>query len=180
MPQQKPEALLPLTPEQQTLIEENIRLAVWYSRRLSGALGLRGWLRQEVYSACLDGLFRAAQGWDPQKSKFSPYAYRWMSNHAARILQFWQNRPVPLSQICARDGRPLEPAAPQAPEPREKPRIPLGHLCPRWQEVLELRFVKGLKHREIAEILGLKTPQASSEIQRKALARLREVMEEKA
>lgn len=68
-----------LTPAQQRLVEDNIRLAYRYvGRNLSYCLACcRGDL-DEAHSRALHGLCEAARRYDPSRARFSTYAYMWI------------------------------------------------------------------------------------------------------
>ena len=64
--------MIPLSPEQQKLVEDNIRLAFKFSKRFPPPLGLN---HDEWQAECMVFLFHAARRYKPGKSQFSTYAW---------------------------------------------------------------------------------------------------------
>lgn len=65
-------ATVPLTPEQQKLVADNLRLVTWYLKRF--APKLYGERRESAADALVLGLCRAAQEYDPSRASFTTFA----------------------------------------------------------------------------------------------------------
>lgn len=71
-----------LTPEQQQLAEDNIKLAYFAANKFSKTFT---WIElEEIQSACLLGLTKSAQTYNPERSKFSTYAMTVMYRQVQR------------------------------------------------------------------------------------------------
>lgn len=131
--------------------------------------GADEWQDDTVYDAALDGLIRAARGYDPARAKFSTYAFYGIGSGVA-------------SGRAARRKEKVTARVPEraAPEPHEPPVFgplfwSLRRLTPGQKRVIELRFREGLTQKETGDRLGL-TRHAVYEREAGALRKLRPVV----
>ena len=84
----KPEPIIPLTKEQQKLVEENIGLIAGYANLHKLDLSnnrLYGF--EDLYGALATGLCKAVSTYDPNKGALSSYAYKAMDYEILAIIQ---------------------------------------------------------------------------------------------
>lgn len=180
---------LPLTPCQQSLVEDNVRLAYYWSHRLVHRLTDAD--REEADAAAVGGLVRAAQLFDPARGfKFTTYAtpwviqgvQRWASGERRHREKKGGRKVFHLPQVDLGDDAledQFEPACPRR-DPREEAD---GRDCwekvlallgrdRRSKEILRLRFVEGLQLREVGRRLKL-SHERVRQLQERALETLR-------
>jgi len=81
---------MPLTPEQQQMVEDNIKLAYFALNKYKGGFA---WVEQDdLMSTCFLGLTKAAKGYDPDKSKFSTYAM--VTIYGTIVREFIPRKPI--------------------------------------------------------------------------------------
>jgi len=94
---------MPLTPEQSRMVEENIKLAYYALHKYCSHFS--DLVREDIISACFVGLVKAAQGFDPEKGKFSTYAMQAMYRQI--IMEFCRGRkqvePIYLEEIINKE-----------------------------------------------------------------------------
>lgn len=66
----------PLSEEQQKLVADNVPLAVYWTTKIVGTWA-QFWEKRDAESAAMEGLVRAAQLFQPGRSKFGTYASWW-------------------------------------------------------------------------------------------------------
>ena len=86
---------VPLTSEQCSLVERNLRLAYRFANDYTRSHRVR--YRDDIVSAALEGLTLAAKKYDPARAKFSTYAKWWMRArvHHAVVKSFVVHIPAP-------------------------------------------------------------------------------------
>jgi RNA polymerase sigma-70 factor (ECF subfamily) len=146
-----------------------------YLYRRLGDAALAEDLTGEVFLRVLQAI-RAGRAW---QTSFRAWLYRIAHN---LVVDHYRRRPpappVPVDEDLASDGRDNPAAIVQDAIEHERIRAALDRLTPEQQEVLALRFGQGLKTRQVAQAIG-KTPGAVEGLQRRALASLRRILNER-
>lgn len=162
-----------LTPEQQRLVEENLRLAYSHARnnRAPAGMDYEEWEAECLWRLCLAaGTFDPSLGW-----KFSTYAIRcfqsgWIAvnTHQTRECRDWRR----MSNLGERDTWAVDPKPLLDPlgQVREQLRGLLALLSEKEREVLQGR-ANGLILGDIGAKLGV-TRERVRQIQAMALAKL--------
>lgn len=173
----KPQRLIPLTPEQQALVIANVPLAHYWWKRLAADCA-------EAREAAVDGLIRAAQGYDPARSaRFTTYASLWIRAAMQDLHRKEARRvhAVPFSTIEAGnpEGRPLAVLAPPDPDPFAGEILELARcvLPEREGQVIRLHYAEGWTNVKIGRLLGV-SKERVRQIRHEALARLRQYLKE--
>lgn len=176
----------PLTTDQQKLAADNVRLAYKFASKNP----VHGLDFEEVVSICLMGLVRAARLFNPNRARFSTFAYKCMRSAICADIkaQTYDNRIInKLATPFAtnRFGRLIEPADPKsdsdAAESNEAAfslRLAMERLEDRDAMVLRWRFFDGLTLSQVGEKLGI-TRERVRQIQVEALTELRRILDKK-
>lgn len=129
-------------------------------------------LTAEVFLRAIEGLPNYEAGETP----FVAWLYRIAQARVAdHFRQKQRARTTDLQENWSSDEDPL-PARVEQSFRQQKLREAISQLTPDQQQVILLKFVEGLKNREIAKILG-KTEGAVKSLQRRALNALQRLME---
>ena len=78
-----------LTPEQQQLVEDNINFAYYMAQKLHRKVYME---YEELISACLEGLVKAARDYDPGKSNFTTFAHIAITHTALNQDRVWRKK----------------------------------------------------------------------------------------
>jgi len=78
-----------LTPEQRQLVEDNINFAYYMAQKLHRKVYME---YEELVSACLEGLVKAARDYDPDKSKFTTFATIAITHAALNQDRVWRKK----------------------------------------------------------------------------------------
>ena len=147
----------PLTPAQAKLVADNIGLCYAMLRQYSSIPADR-W-DEVIAEAALPGLIGAARRFDPAKGKFATLACHAIIHH---IHTTWRRQMTHSNRwhqwAEAEKGGPAELV--QATKEGENPtaaddlKVLLACLPAKMRMVVELKYLSGLQHREIAELMG--------------------------
>lgn len=185
MPSPRP-SLAPLTADQQTLVSENLGLAYHWA----GSFASDG---EADRDAAVNGLIRAAQGFDPERGyKFSTYATYCIRSALHDALRQRMSERAHAAMLFS-DLDCLHPHPKEAetidwlaelgvcdPEPVDLSGLfaaARSLLNSRWWQVLRLRYLEGLSLRETGKRLTL-SKERVRQIEKDALEKLREHLQE--
>jgi RNA polymerase sigma factor (sigma-70 family) len=166
----------PLTDAQSRIVAENYPLALFHASRMTR---LSPWRLEGARDAAIDGLINAARRFDPSRNRpFGAFAGICIYHE---ILAFfnkegrkkrgsgWIEVQLDIDGLASRrDPNPFEFG-------REFESLVAG-LEARDRDVLRMRYARGMKLESIGDRLGL-TRQRVNQIQKRALRRLRQILE---
>ena len=140
--------------------------------RLTGDAALAEDLAQEAFVKA----FRNLQTFDPAR-RLSSWLLRIAHNAGIDALRRQRLKTVSI-ETAAPDDQPLDPAAPDLPDPLERQALAsalqsaMGRLTPEQRTAMSLRYDEGLAFAEIGQVLGVPEATARSHVHRarKALA----------
>ncbi len=194
----------PLTPAEAELVEENRRLAWWTANRVHRSATRTHptysseALFEDLLDATLIGLTYAAKTYNPDIGRFSTYAVEVMRGECRRFLQRNQVKLPPphlsfvsLQEPVASDSATSDSysefvADPNAVSPEEhavRSALPamldtfISKLPEKDAEVIRRRFMGGENLDAVGAAIG-RTRQRAHQIERRALLRLREYMQQ--
>ena len=179
---------VPLTSEQRSLVERNLRLAYRFANDYTRRHRVR--YRDDIVSAALEGLTIAAKKYDPARAKFSTYARWWMRArvHHAVVKSFVVHIPAPAFAVGSKfaDFRDRAASCGEVTDqiPARADRLEdlgevldaLEALPGRSRYVLEQIFVAGRTYAEVGAELKISQTRAG-QIARAAIERLRAIFE---
>lgn len=140
--------------------------------RLTGDTGLAEDLAQETFVKA----FRSLGAFDTAR-RLSSWLLRIAHNTGIDALRRQRLKTVPI-ETAASDDRPLDPPAPEEPDPLERQALAgaldaaMYQLTPAQRAAISLRYDQGLSFADIGQVLGMPEPTARSHVHRarKALA----------
>jgi RNA polymerase sigma-70 factor (ECF subfamily) len=134
--------------------------------RLTGDGGLAEDLAQEAFVKA----FRNLHTFDPAR-RFSSWLLRIAHNTGIDALRRQRLKTVPI-ETAAADDQPLDPAAPELPDPLERQALAaalqsaMQHLSPDQRTAVSLRYDEGLSFADIGQVLGMPEATARSHVHR--------------
>ena len=134
--------------------------------RLTGDAGLAEDLAQDAFVKA----FRNLQTFDPAR-RLSSWLLRIAHNTGVDALRRQRLKTVPIDTAAA-DHRPLDPAAPELPDPLERRALAaalqaaMRHLTPDQRTAVSLRYDEGLSFAEVGQVLGMPEATARSHVHR--------------
>lgn len=134
--------------------------------RLTGDSALAEDLAQESFVKA----FRNLASFDPAR-RFSSWLLRIAHNTGIDALRRQRLPVVPL-ETAGPDHQPLDPAAPETPDPLERQALAavlesaLAGLRPEFRVAVTLRYEEGLSFAEIGQVLGVPEATARSHVHR--------------
>jgi RNA polymerase sigma-70 factor (ECF subfamily) len=134
--------------------------------RITGDAALAEDLAQDAFVKA----FRNLHTFDPAR-RLSSWLLRIAHNTAIDALRRQRLRTVPIDTAAA-DDQPLDPAAPELPDPLERRALAdalqsaMHRLSPDQRTAVSLRYDEGLSFAEIGHVLGMPEPTARSHVHR--------------
>jgi RNA polymerase sigma-70 factor (ECF subfamily) len=134
--------------------------------RLTGDAGLAEDLAQETFVKA----FRSLGAFDTAR-RLSSWLLRIAHNTGIDALRRQRLKTVPIETAAAND-QPLDPAAPELPDPLERQALAaalqsaMQHLSPDQRTAVSLRYDEGLSFAEIGQVLGMPEATARSHVHR--------------
>jgi RNA polymerase sigma-70 factor (ECF subfamily) len=131
-------------------------------------------LTEQVFLKAWEALPR----YQNQGSPLTSWLYKIAHNTVIDYYRFNKNTPVSVEQIITEEINPDEKSTLQEVIEREEAEVlveAILRLAEEQQQVIILRFIEGLNHREVAEVLG-KNEGACRMIQYRALLALQNIL----
>jgi RNA polymerase sigma-70 factor (ECF subfamily) len=156
-------------------VERHYRSVYSLLRRLCGDTALAEDLTQEAFAAAWSHLdqFSGRSSLTTWLHRIALNVWRQQQRRAQPCVESWQG--ADLERVAAPEAPPL--ARLERQELRQRAERALLSLAPPYREVIVLRVQQGLKHREIAEVMGVPVGTIQCRVH-VALRKLREALSE--
>lgn len=185
--------------ERNSIVEENLHLATWVVRRMSGMLPTAGAVSEaDRISVATVAMIRAAELWNPEKSKFSTYATNIMMRHLRRAIETGLENCIRIPPDVARKMHPQDlkrlwcrpipetwdaggpiPSPDEEAHRRERNKLlreAIGKLAWPRRQVVARVYLEGKTVAEVAAEMPFST-QRTRQILESGLSHLRKILE---